>query len=90
MSSNSKIENAKLNYATSLFVSWFFLNPDTLDSSWCRCNVQVAGGLSEQHDQEVDRASRRLDQRHGEGGDPQDSGEPLLGRRGQWQRELGL
>ncbi|EMS53499.1 hypothetical protein TRIUR3_06473 [Triticum urartu] len=50
----------------------------------------VAGGPPEQDDQEADWAARRLGQRPGEGGDPQDSGRPLLGGRGQWQRQLGL
>uniref|UniRef100_M8CGR1 Uncharacterized protein n=1 Tax=Aegilops tauschii TaxID=37682 RepID=M8CGR1_AEGTA len=56
--------------------------PDVID--------KVAGGPPEQDDQEADWAARRLDQRPGQGGDPADSGGPLLGGRGQWQRQLGL
>uniref|UniRef100_A0A8R7K1A9 Uncharacterized protein n=1 Tax=Triticum urartu TaxID=4572 RepID=A0A8R7K1A9_TRIUA len=52
--------------------------------------LRVAVGPPEQDDQEADWAARRLDQRPGQGGDPQDSRGPLLGRRGQWQRQLGL
>nr|XP_040246592.1 uncharacterized protein LOC109731681 isoform X2 [Aegilops tauschii subsp. strangulata] len=49
-----------------------------------------AGGPPEEGDQEGDWAARRLDQRPGDEGDPEDTGGPLLGRRGQWQRQPGL
>ncbi|VAI34625.1 unnamed protein product [Triticum turgidum subsp. durum] len=61
--------------------------------SWCWCMyvcMQDAGGPREEGDQEGDWAARRLDQRPGDEGDPEDTGGPLLARRGQWQRQPGL
>ena len=52
--------------------------------------VQVPGGPPENGGQEADRAARRLDQCPGDGGDQEDTGGALLGRRGQPKRQLGL
>lgn len=50
--------------------------------------AEVAGGPQDEGDQEGDWAAWRLDQCPGDGGDPEETGGPMLGRRGQWQHRL--
>jgi hypothetical protein len=52
--------------------------------------MQVAGGPPEHADQEADRDAWGLDQYPGDHGGSEDTGGPLLGRRGQRHRQLGL